>query len=208
MNSADSVPLAPDEDRAARQHTTAGKHILLWMGAVICLVTAFVILVSLGLPERAEYTGVMIPGELPIAPEINAVAPPFELDNLNSQPVKLAALRGHPVIVNFWATWCEPCRIEMPDIEAVFQSYQQHGLRVLAVNLGETPQLVQGWVDTFGLTFDVLLDRNQQIAALYQLRGQPSTYVISPEGIITQIFFGPTNQDSLKAAIAPFFPSG
>jgi peroxiredoxin len=204
VNSLERVP----DERVVTTSRAAGKTTLLWIGAVICLVTAFVILVSLGLPERAEYTGVMIPGELPIAPEINAAAPPFELDSLTGQPVTLAALRGNPVIINFWATWCEPCRVEMPDIEAVYQSYQQQGLHILAVNLGETPGMVQRWVDTFGLTFDILLDRSQQIAALYQLRGQPSTYVISPGGIITQIFFGPTTQDSLKAAIAPFFPNG
>lgn len=174
---------------------------------MISMVTAFLIVLNIGLPERAEYTGVVIPGELPIAPEISAVAPPFETPTLKGLTLRLADLRGHPVLVNFWATWCEPCRVEMPGLEAVYEVYQDRGLRLLAVNLGEDSVPIQQWVSNLGLSFDILLDRQQDVAALYQIRGQPSTYVISPTGIITQIFYGPTSQDSLKAAIAPFFPS-
>jgi peroxiredoxin len=162
----------------------------------------------MGLPERAEYTGQIIPGELPIAPEIGAVAPPFELTTTAGDKVNLSTLRGSPILVNFWATWCEPCRVELPGMELVYRDYQAKGLHILAVNLGESSDTAKSWADEFGLTFDLLLDRNQQIAALYQLRGQPSTYVISPEGIITQIFYGPASQDGLQAAIAPFFPNG
>lgn len=175
------------------------------MGAATCLVVAFLIVVQVGLPERAEFTGQMIPGELPIAPEIGAIAPPFEHVNLQDVIVRLADLRGQPVVINFWATWCEPCKVEMPALEAVYNDYRERGLHLLAINLGETAQASRQWVDAFGLTFDVLLDPRQETAALYQLRGQPSTYIVSPGGMITAIFYGPMTQDSLKAAIAPFF---
>lgn len=178
------------------------------MGAVVCMTAAFFIIVSMGLPERAEYTGLVIPGELPIAPEIGAVAPPFELPTITFSKVSLSTLRGSPVLVNFWATWCEPCRVEMPGLENVYRDYRAKGLHLLAVNLGETRDAAQAWANDLGLTFDILLDETQQTAALYQLRGQPSTYVISPEGVITQIFYGPVSQDSIQAAIAPFFPNG
>lgn len=183
------------------------RNALLWIGAVVCMTTAFFIVLSMGLPERAEYTGQIIPGELPIAPEIGAVAPPFELTTTAGDKINLSTLRGSPVLVNFWATWCEPCRVEMPGLENLYRDYEAKGLHILAVNLGESSQAVQGWANDLGLTFDLLLDSSQQTATLYQLRGQPSTYVISPEGIITQIFFGPVNQDSFQAAIAPFFPN-
>ncbi len=175
------------------------------LGAVTCLVTAFLIVTAAGLPQRAEFTGQIIPGELPVAPEIGAIAPPFEAVALDGQQINLGSLRGQPVLMNFWATWCEPCRVEMPDLETVYQHYGESGLRVLAVNLGETRDQIRGWVSEFGLTFDILLDDRQQLAALYQIRGQPTTYVISPAGIITHIFYGAISRHSFEAAIAPFF---
>ncbi len=203
MKGLDSLPLEAD----ARKVLSL-RNVLLWIGAVVCLTAAFFILLSMGLPERAEFTGQIIPGELPIAPEIGAVAPPFELTTTAGDKISLSTLRGSPVLVNFWATWCEPCRVEMPGLENVYQDYQPKGLHILAVNLGESSNAARTWTNELGLTFDILLDSTQQIAALYQLRGQPSTYVISREGVITQIFYGPASQDSLQAAIAPFFPNG
>lgn len=175
------------------------------LGAVTCLVTAFLIVTAAGLPQRAEFTGQIIPDELPVAPEIGAIAPPFEAVALDGQQINLGSLRGQVVLVNFWATWCEPCRVEMPDLEAVYQQYHERGLRVLAVNLGESTALIRQWVDEFGLTFDILLDAQQQIAGLYQIRGQPTTYVISPLGIITHIFYGATSREAFEAVLAPFF---
>jgi peroxiredoxin len=174
---------------------------------VTCLVAAFLIVYQTGLPVRAEFTGQIIPGELPVAPELGALAPPFMKHSLNDESVRLSDLRGRPGLINFWATWCVPCQVEMPDLEAVYQQYQQRGMWILAVNLGEMPGVIQEWVNTFGLSFDILRDEQQDVAALYQIRGQPTTYVVAPSGLITQIFYGATNRDAVEAAIAPFFPS-
>jgi cytochrome c biogenesis protein CcmG, thiol:disulfide interchange protein DsbE len=177
------------------------------MGAVICWVAAFLIVAQTGLPERVDYTGYLEAGQR-VAPELNAIAPPFSLPTLAGNRLRLADLRGRVVIVNFWATWCEPCKVEMPELQALYQQYEQRGLRVLAVNLGESRGAVQQWADTFGLTFDVLQDEKQQVAAQYQLRGQPSTYIISPGGIIMHIVYGPVSREALEAAIAPFLTNG
>jgi peroxiredoxin len=77
-------------------------------------------------------------------------------------------------------------------------------VRVLAVNLGEPTELIVDWVQHFGLTFEIVLDPDQTIASLYRLRGQPSTFVVSPDGVITQIYYGPTSQQALEAALEPF----
>jgi peroxiredoxin len=95
----------------------------------------------------------------------------------------------------------------MPDLQAVYEMYQSRGLRVLGVNLGERKADVAAWVKQLGLRFDIVLDDGQRIAVLYQLRGQPSSYLIAPDGVITQIYYGPTTRQSLEAAIAPFLPS-
>jgi peroxiredoxin len=169
------------------------------MAGVAALTAALLILFNTGLPERAQFTGQVLPNGVLAAPEFNAIAPQFALDNLNGGQVNLERLRGSTVVINFWATWCEPCRIEMPILQAFYEAHQGQGLRVVAINLGESSDLVRAWVDEFGLTFDILLDPQQSIAALYQIRGQPSTYVVSPSGIITAIFYGPVSAEQLQA---------
>src|SRR5690606_335049 len=135
------------------------------------------------------------------APEVSALAPPFALTSLDGEVVRLADLRGQQVIVNFWATWCGPCRVEMPILQRLYDDAPPGALRILAVNLGEPPDAAREWQRSFNLTYDILLDEGQMVAALYQLRGQPSTYVISPDGIVTHIFYGAASEDALRAAL-------
>jgi peroxiredoxin len=177
------------------------KRFVLLLGAVVALTTALVILINTGLPERAQFTGEISADGRVIAPELNAVAPDFTLTTLDGGEINLTSLRGTPLLINFWATWCEPCRIEMPDLQRFYESHRASGLRILAVNLGETPDIIRQWVDDLGLTFDIVLDPQQSLAALYQIRGQPSTYVISAEGIITSIYYGPISAEQLQAVM-------
>jgi peroxiredoxin len=181
------------------------KRILLMIGAVVAFTAAFFVMVRSGLPERAQFTGQITAGGLTIAPELNAIAPGFELVNIQEKTISLSQVSGTPIIVNFWATWCEPCKLEMPALQAVYEAYKDHGLRILAVNLGESREVASRWANEMRLTFDILLDPTQAIGSLYQLRGQPSTYVISPDGIITHIYYGPTSEAALKQALAPYF---
>ncbi len=170
-------------------------------GAVVCLAAAFILLVVTGLPQRAAYSGQITADGHTIAPEIGAYAPGWVAPTLGGS-IDLVQLRGAPLVINFWATWCVPCRIEMPELQAL---HQQHpALRVMAVNLGEPLDLIVDWVRRFGLTFDIVLDADQTIASLYRLRGQPSTYVVSPDGVITSIFYGATTQQALEAALESF----
>ena len=177
------------------------NRLLLSISALACFVAAVGLLIGAGLPNRAAYTGQMIADGQFVAPEIGAFAPAIQAATLNNT-VDLAELHGTPVIVNFWATWCIPCRIEMPELQAFHQAHPD--VRVLAVNLGESRRLIVDWVAQLGLTFDVVLDPDQSIANLYRLRGQPSTYVIAPDGVITSIFYGPTTRQSLESALASF----
>ncbi len=182
------------------------KRWALLIGAVICLIAAFFVIWEAGLPERATYTGFIQAGEV-YAPELNAIAPPFEAQTLSGDTLRLADFRGKVVLINFWATWCEPCKAEMPDLQSVYESYQARGLRVLGINLGEGKNDVAIWVRQLGLTFDIVMDDGQRIASEYQIRGQPTSYLVAPDGVITQIYYGPTVRQRLEAAIAPFLPS-
>jgi peroxiredoxin len=177
------------------------SRIALLFIAVVCLSAALMLVISAGLPEHARNIS-LLSGEVSIGPEIGAIAPFFELPTLNGGRLTLVQLRGNPVIVNFWATWCEPCQVELPILQTLFEQDSEQGLRVVAINVGETS--IQDWVTTLHLTFDIALDEQEQTAALYQLRGIPSTYIIDPDGVITTIFYGPTTEHQLQMAIAPY----
>jgi peroxiredoxin len=136
---------------------------------------------------------------------IGNIAPDFELTSISGEQISLEDLRGHPVIINFWATWCGPCRLEMPAFQAQFEQYEGN-LKILAVNfdeslddvqpfvdefgltfdilLDESLDDVQPFVDEFGLTFDILLDPGAEIQQLYQVRGYPKSYFLDTEGVI------------------------
>jgi peroxiredoxin len=176
-----------------------------FISAILLLLLAAILILQAGLPQRAAFTGQFTAGQVPIAPEIGALAPPFTKMTLDGRTIALDEMRGSPVIINFWATWCAPCLIEMPELQAVYEKYRAKGLHLLAVNLGESPDVTRKWVQSLALTFDVVLDESQTVANLYYLRGQPSTYVVSPEGVITEIFFGPIERSRLESAIAGFW---
>ncbi|MEO8395104.1 MAG: TlpA disulfide reductase family protein, partial [Chloroflexota bacterium] len=117
----------------------ADRRVLLWLGVVASFATAFALLFAAGLPNRAAYTGQILANGQVVAPEIGAFAPPIDAPTLDGT-VDLAQLRGTPVIINFWATWCVPCRVEMPELQAYHQAHP--AARVLAVNLGESRRLI------------------------------------------------------------------
>jgi thiol-disulfide isomerase/thioredoxin len=179
----------------------------LWLGAgaLVCFAAAFVLLLVAGLPSRAAYTGQLAPDGQMVAPEIGALAPPFRAPTLDGS-ANLNALRGTPVVINFWATWCAPCRVEMPELQAFHEAHP--AIPILALNLGESRELIVDWVARLGLTFDIALDADGSIASLYRLRGQPSTYIVSPGGVISAIFYGPTTRQSLESALAPYITEG
>ncbi|PJF22031.1 MAG: hypothetical protein CUN56_08050 [Phototrophicales bacterium] len=175
------------------------KRALLTLASLVCFGIGSSIFIAVGLPQRADYTAFELPGETrTVAPEIGRLAPPFEANTLTGERLSLWALRGQTVILNFWATWCTPCRVEMPDLQQI------HGgdVRVIAVNLGESPAQIQPWVDDLNLTFDIVLDVDSQIATRYWFRAPPSTYVIDPQGVIRAIFYGPVTINQLQDAIS------
>lgn len=166
--------------------------------SVLSAAGALLLIWLVGLPERAQFTGTLIAHQGYAAPEAGALAPTFALLSLEGEWVQLEELRGQPLILNFWATWCAPCRAEMPELEALYQRERASGLRILAINSGESADVVQTWVEDLGLHFDILLDQGRQIERLYRVRGQPTTYVLSPEGEIVAVFLGPTSAATLK----------
>jgi cytochrome c biogenesis protein CcmG/thiol:disulfide interchange protein DsbE len=122
--------------------------------------------------------------DLKIAPVPAALAPDFALEDLTGTEIRLNDLHGQPVLINFWATWCGPCRLEMPAIQERYERFKGEGLVVLAVNFDEPASAVETFRGELGLTFPLLLDQGAAVQKLYRIRGYPASYFIDADGVI------------------------
>ncbi|MGD0353157.1 MAG: redoxin domain-containing protein [Dehalococcoidia bacterium] len=125
-----------------------------------------------------------------IGPEIGERAPDFTLPTIDGKATSLSQFRGKIVMVNFWETTCSACAGEMPDIQAIFDTWSSDNLEILAVNHGEREAFVQSFIDSKGLTFPVLVDSDQAISNVYQVSTIPTTFFIDADGIIKRIKSG------------------
>ena len=125
-----------------------------------------------------------------IAPEVGAEAPDFVLRDLAGNDVRLSDYRGETVLLNFWATWCGPCRLEMPAIEGRYQAFKEDDFNVLAINFDESEDAVREFRDELGLSFPLLLDPGGNVQHLYRIRGYPSTVFVDPEGVVSIVHIG------------------
>jgi peroxiredoxin len=139
---------------------------------------------------------------LEIAPVIGARPPEFSLFNLEGDELSLGSFKGQPVVINFWATWCAPCRVEMPAIQSRFEKFRDQGLVVLAVDFDEPGEIVADFRDEFGLTFEILLDPGAEVQKLYRNRSYPTTFFIDPDGVIQAQHFGPMTEGQLDNNLA------
>lgn len=140
-------------------------------------------------------------GRVP-APQPGHPAPDFTLTTLSGETLTLSDLRGTPVVLNFWATWCGPCRSEMPAFEAVSEAYAGQVVFV-GVNVAETPDAVQDFVDNVvGVTYPLPLDPDHAVADSYRVRAFPSTFFIDANGVVHETIFGAINRPTLEAKLA------
>jgi peroxiredoxin len=149
-------------------------------------------------PESAA-TGGRIP-----EPRANFPAPDFTLETLDGQTVILSALEGQAVLINVWATWCPPCRAEMPAIQRAYDAYKDQGFAVLAVNstIQDTFADIAPFVQKYELTFPILLDRDGSVTRAYRITSLPTSFFIGRDGIIREVVIGgPMAEALLRARI-------
>ena len=130
-------------------------------------------------------------------------APNFTLATLSGEELSLSDYRGQIVMVNFWASWCPPCNAEMPAMEAFYQTYQDEGFAIIAVNVKENHDTVQTFVDEKELTFPVALDASGETAARYGISGMPTSFFVAPDGTLLGYWPGAITQEMLEQEIAP-----
>jgi len=129
-------------------------------------------------------------GAAELKPWTGGATPPLVLQDLNGRTHRLADYRGKVVLVNFWATWCEPCREEMPSIERLRQSLAGTPFEVLAVNIGEPRGRIERFLEKMPLGFPVLLDRDSSAAKAWKARVVPATFLVGPDGRIRYVHYG------------------
>jgi thiol-disulfide isomerase/thioredoxin len=120
----------------------------------------------------------------------------FSAPLLDGQTVTLAGLKGKVVFLNFWATWCGPCRAEMPSMEALYRRFKSRGLEILAVNLREDRKDAAAFMNQFKLTFPAALDSSGRIGSQYGVAAIPTTYIINREGMIIARMVGSIGWDT------------
>jgi len=117
-------------------------------------------------------------------------APDFTLPSLDGPNLRLQEQRGRVVMINFWASWCGPCRVEMPHLARLYEKYRGSGFTVLAVNIDESPQKAASLASQLGMRFPVLLDTDKKVSRLYDLSTMPSTVLVDRDGRVRYVHRG------------------
>ncbi|MBF8299167.1 MAG: putative thiol-disulfide oxidoreductase [Dehalococcoidia bacterium] len=130
------------------------------------------------------------PNGLKVGSQVGQLAPNFRLEDETGKVLTLSDLRGTPLLINFWATWCGPCRKEMPELQEISHTLEGR-LTVLAVDVAESNSLVQEFKQELGLTLTTPIDRANKVAAAYNAFGLPASYVIDEDGVVRAVKIGP-----------------
>ena len=159
------------------------------------LVALFALLIGTWLVQRA-------PSSAPL--RVGAEVPDFHLLDLAGQSVALSDLRGQAVFLNFWGTWCAPCRDEAPSLERLYQRLHEQGLVILAISIDAagSEAAIEDFRREFQLSFPILLDPHKEVYQSFRLTGVPETFLIDPEGRLVERFIGPRNWDEPRYARA------
>ncbi|EJL40598.1 hypothetical protein BAG01nite_17260 [Brevibacillus agri] len=177
----------------------------IWAVVVLVALLAWGVVDAYVLDTGAENAATSEPGSVPIGLKKGNLAPDFELRQLGGGKVKLSDLRGKKVIVNLWATWCPPCRAEIPDMQRFYEANKANGVVILGVNLTTTetkPEDVEAFVQAYGMTFPVLLDDEKHVSGAYKAISIPTSFLIDSNGVIREKYIGPMSYEWMEKTLA------
>ena len=187
------------------------RHVLPLIASLLAIVIGVMLIAgpallsSLSSASKPALQSGLSSGNLPREGE---TIPDFELTTLDGRQVRLSALRGSPVLINFWATWCAPCKQEMPLIVEQYNWNKGRGLRVLAIDTLANDNVadIQAFAKQFNMNFDVLVDETDAVAGGWGVMGLPTTFFIKPNGTIAKVHVGQMTADQLKENIKLILP--
>lgn len=155
-------------------------------------------------------SGVIMKGnlsnEFSVTPiKVNFPAPYISLNNLAGEKITIADFNQQVVLINNWATWCPPCRDEMPYLEKFFRDHSHQGFVLIGINAGDSMGEVEAFVEEYNLSFPILLDPNKKALIAFQNDNLPSSYVINRNGTVVLAWTGPVTQAKLETYVTPLF---
>ncbi|HJP66453.1 MAG TPA: TlpA disulfide reductase family protein [Actinomycetota bacterium] len=193
-----SVPHPSELGPSGRFRVRRSRWILL--GAVVALVAVLTALFSFGLVNDPT---------LIRSPLIGRPAPNFTLPRLDAGgSMSLASLRGKVVVINFWASWCGPCRDEHPDLEAAWDRYRDHGVVVVGVSYQDRDANALAFRDELGGDWPLVQDARSRVALAYGVTGVPETFFVAPDGRVAAKSYGPVTYETLTEQISKLLPGG
>ncbi|MRI68667.1 thiol-disulfide oxidoreductase ResA [Gracilibacillus thailandensis] len=148
------------------------------------------------------------------AVDINEQAPDFQLDRVANNEdeidssLQLSDLEGKGVMLNFWATYCEPCEREMPYMEELYPKYKEQGVEIVAVSVDATELVINKFVDHYNLSFPILHDKDSQVLDAYGIRPLPTTYFIDENGVVVDRVLGELSLERLEGYLQEIVPKG
>ena len=176
----------------ARPAPAAGLGRILSLGFVVAVVVALVLMLGYGLASKGGNTGNSL-----LARE----APDFTLELFDGNTLTLSDLRGQPVVVNFWASWCATCREEAPDLEKVWRDYKDRGVVFVGVNVSDARQDALDYIEEFDITYGNGPDPGKRIYDTYGITGFPETFFVSREGVVVRKYVGPLDEQTLAGFV-------
>ena len=186
-----------------KQEQTRLKFFSLVLVGVGLLIFGAVALVILPKPNPTAEPEVEKNNQGMAPARLNERAPELNLVDLEGRQVSLADYGGKVVLVNNWATWCPPCRAEMPILESYYQDHKDEGFVLVGIEAGQPADEVEEFVNNYGISFPIWLDPESKALIGFRNMALPSSYVISPEGMIVFGWTGAVTRDSLEEFITP-----
>jgi cytochrome c biogenesis protein CcmG/thiol:disulfide interchange protein DsbE len=177
-----------------------------WFYVSVTLAVLLIVagLLGLWITNQTSSSGQTTAGQFTTPPASKAVqASDFTLQTLDGRSVKLSDYRGQVILLNTWASWCPPCRAEMPDLEAYYREHKEDGFVVLAVNDEESASTVANFIQAQGFTFPVLLDPGGKVMSQYGVRGLPTSFFIDRNGMVRGVWSGQLSPERLKQIVDP-----
>ncbi len=183
----------------SRRKTNAFPLILAGLGLILFAVAGF--FWARKSQEVSASTSGEVVSVVPVA--VDYLAPELVLNNLNGAPVSLADYRGQVVLVNNWATWCPPCRAEMPELEAFYQAHKSQDFTLIGISAGDTQAQVKSFIREYGLTFPMWIDLESAALSAFRNNSLPSSYVIDKTGTVRLAWSGAISLAMLEEHVSP-----
>lgn len=134
-------------------------------------------------------------------------APNFEVTTFGGEPLRLSDWRGQVVVLNFWASWCGPCRVEAPVLQAIHERWRGRGVTVMGLAYTDVDRHSLAFIEEFGLTYPNAPDRGNRVSARYNIQGVPETFVVDQQGDIAHFFYAAVDEAALEAVLSRLLPA-